>query len=962
MGSLGRRTAATVISLFFLWLTAGNQGDRSPWVTASGQCGPNPIVCENLKPGDTDFDITGAGDLSIQGFATDISVTAGQPIDFKIKTDSTNYQIAIYRLGYYNDAGARKVATLGPFTTAQNQPPCTTDVTTGLADCGNWQVSASWSTTGATTGIYIAKLNRFDPVGSSHIVFVVRDDARRADVVVQTSDTTWQAYNQYGSGSLYCAGPVSNAGTVYSCAGRATKVSYNRPFDTRAHDPQSFLFSTEYPMVRFLEANGYDVKYMTGVDTERRAADLTGALKPKAFLSVGHDEYWSAGQRTAVENARAAGVSLAFFSGNEMYWKTRFEPAVDGTAYRTLVGYKDTLRGTKLDPMPGVATGTWRDTRLSPPVADGGRPENGVTGTIWTVNSGTSAITVPASLSNLRIWRNTRVAGVGGTLATSSLGYEWDEDLDNGARPAGIIHLSSTTVPGVQKILDFGQTVGIGTATHHMTLYRVANPTTSALVFGAGTVQWAWGLDGRHDDHSQSPASHTPDQAMQQATVNLLADMGAQPASLQVGADSTRPLIAFPMSPDVFAPATTITAPVAAATIAGGDRVTIAGTASDSGGGIVAGVEVSVDGGTSWLPAQGTTAWSLDWSPGTIGPVTIRARAIDDSGNMEAAGASVVVSVGTGVCPCPSLWSASTVPLVPDADDPSALEVGLKFLSDVDGFVQGVRFYKSVNNNGTHVGNLWTSTGTRLATATFANETASGWQEVLFDLPVAIVANTTYVVSYHTNDGHYSASPAYFSSLGVDRAPLHAPLAATAGGNGVFLYGPTAFPTSTFTATNYWVDVRFDSTPDTTSPVIADVSATLVDSSVAVVNWSTTEDSTSRVDYSTDNTFPAAQTLSVSDTALVMSHRVRITGLRANTHYFFRLTSTDRAGNQGTWPPSGTEPPPGPGGTSIPRDFTTPAPMLRDTTGAQFAAGTSTRTIKSPCCNELCAVGSSHAF
>ena len=227
-------------------------------------------------------------------------------------------------------------------------------------------MSASWSTASAASGIYLAKLKRIDTGGASHIVFIVRDDARQADFVFQTSDTTWQAYNQYGGGSLYCGGPHSNAGTVYSCTGRATKVSYNRPFDTRAHDATSFLFNAEYPMVRWLEANGYDVKYISGVDTDRRAADLVGAKKPKVFLSVGHDEYWSAGQRASVEAARNAGVNLAFFSGNEIYWKTRWEPSVDGsnTPYRTLVGYKDTLGGVKLDPMPNVTTGTWRDTAV----------------------------------------------------------------------------------------------------------------------------------------------------------------------------------------------------------------------------------------------------------------------------------------------------------------------------------------------------------------------------------------------------------------------------------------------------------------------------------------------------------------------------------------------------------------------------------------------------------------------
>src|SRR5262249_6338369 len=153
--------------------------------------------------------------------------------------------------------------------------------------------------------------------------------------IVQTSDTTWQAYNQYGGefgkASLYCAdqysatggapfgGPLSSAGTEYSCATRAAKVRYNRPFDTPDHDPQRFLLHAEYPMLRFLERNGYDVKYVSGVDTDRLESGqsnatlkiLTGATKPAVFLSSGHDEYWSAGQRASVEAARAAGVHLA---------------------------------------------------------------------------------------------------------------------------------------------------------------------------------------------------------------------------------------------------------------------------------------------------------------------------------------------------------------------------------------------------------------------------------------------------------------------------------------------------------------------------------------------------------------------------------------------------------------------------------------------------------------------------
>ena len=125
-----------------------------------------------------------------------------------------------------------------------------------------------------------------------------------------------------------------------------------------------------------------------------------------------------------------------------------------------------------------------------------------------TVNSGTTAITVPDAFKDLRFWRNTRVANLAAgdtaSLAPGSLGYEWDEDLDNGSRPAGLMHLSSTTFDGAEKLINFGAQTAVGSATHSLTLYRAGN----ALVFGAGTVQWAWGLDASHDDHTQSPPSH----------------------------------------------------------------------------------------------------------------------------------------------------------------------------------------------------------------------------------------------------------------------------------------------------------------------------------------------------------------------------------------------------------------------------------------------------------------------
>jgi hypothetical protein len=155
-----------------------------------------------------------------------------------------------------------------------------------------------------------------------------------------------------------------------------------------------------------------------------------------------------------------------------------------------------------------------------------------------------------------------------------------------------------------------------------------------------------------------------------------------------------------------------------------------------------------------------------------------------------------------------SLWSNSTVPAIPSCADPSPHELGVKFTSDVAGTITGIRFYKGSLNTGTHVGHLWTITGTLLATVTFTNETASGWQQATFSQPVAISANTVYVASYWSPNGYHAQTFDYFASE-YNNAPLHALADGASGGNGVYLYGVSGFPTTSDDATNYYVDVVF---------------------------------------------------------------------------------------------------------------------------------------------------------
>jgi len=159
-----------------------------------------------------------------------------------------------------------------------------------------------------------------------------------------------------------------------------------------------------------------------------------------------------------------------------------------------------------------------------------------------------------------------------------------------------------------------------------------------------------------------------------------------------------------------------------------------------------------------------------------------------------------------------TIWPSTTVPGTTDVGADSPAELGVSFKSDTNGYVTGIRFYKSPGNTGTHVGNLWSNAGALLASATFSGETASGWQQVNFAMPVAITANTVYVASYHTTIGHYSANWNYFATGGANNAPLHALVSSSSTPDGRFAYGSgSSFPTGTHKAANYWVDLAFTS-------------------------------------------------------------------------------------------------------------------------------------------------------
>ena len=818
----------------------------------------------------------------IEGFTTDFSVNAGSTVDFKINVNGgagSDYQVEVFRLGYYGGAGAREVASWTN-TNATVQPNALYDATRGMVDAGNWSVTDSWSIpTDAVSGVYLARVQRLDAAGNpipgavNQIPFVVRNDGVAADIVLQTSDTTWQAYNGwfgnngqvganfYGDASGTINHPdIPGAGSF--AQDRAYALSYNRPFITRdgtspASGGQDYLFGADYSAIYWLEQQGYDVSYISGVDTDRLGPNYL--TNYKAFISVGHDEYWSGGQRDNVEAARDAGVNLLFWSGNEVYWKTRWETSIsaDGTPYRTLVCYKETW--AHADPNAGPAdyynldpsnewTGTWRDTRFhGNPLAGGGNPqdvdpisglnpncncgENQLTGTIFGPDGQGQfggALDVPDQFAGLRVWRNTTVAN-GGQLdiAPGIIGYEWDTSPDDILRPQGLIKLSETTLSWNAILVDQGNTTQPGTATHNLTLYRAES---GALVFGAGTVFWSWALSNQHDSSPYGAQIANTD--LQQFTINMFADMGIQPGVADAVLASQGLVRATGISDLVAATASIDDLP---AVIQALSPVTITGTATDDDGnpltadGKVAVVEISFDNGLTWRVASTSNAWanwSYTWTPAILGNYTVLARAIDDSLNVATAvKVAEVVTVGE-----PDVYNmfGGITPTGVVVDDGRTVEVGMRFSVDRAGDITQLKYWRAASDaSDTDVrdGHLWAADGTLLATVTFTSAPGnSGWQVAALSNPVALTANTTYVVSYRTAD-NYIASTGFFDPSreaaydGVDDnffsgpfGVVRAPESGNGGGNGVYAYGSGApqFPNVSFQGENYWVDVTFN--------------------------------------------------------------------------------------------------------------------------------------------------------
>jgi hypothetical protein len=436
------------------------------------------VAAENRKPGTADWEIaTPALSREIEGYASRTSVNGGEAIDLFVSTISRRYTVDVFRMGWYGGAGARRVA--GPIARVgflQDAPSI--DPATGLAEC-RWRDPVHVETRDAdgpwTSGVYLARLVA-DGKGS-YIVFVVRDDARAAPMVFQSSVTTFAAYNNWGGKSLYA---------FNSRNAPARKVSFDRPYaanpyGVRLDGAGDFLRRWEYNAVRYLEREGYDLQYVTDVDTHEQPSLL---LRHRIAMSVGHDEYWSWAMRKQFEAARDRGVHLAFLGADTGYWRIRFEPDARGDPDRTIVAYKEAAGAEDPLAIDGdprndrQVTGRWRDR----PAA---RPEDRLVGVMYAADPVDGDIVV----SNAAHWVFAGTGLKNGDRLTGLLGYE--ADAMSGDPPASIERLAHSPLRASGTAAE--QSPRDRATFGDMTMYTAPS---GALVFATGSMQWNWGLDG----------------------------------------------------------------------------------------------------------------------------------------------------------------------------------------------------------------------------------------------------------------------------------------------------------------------------------------------------------------------------------------------------------------------------------------------------------------------------------
>lgn len=487
---------------------------------AAQESGDSPIVRENKHEGSLDWQLTrvrhDAGNWrckTIEGYCDKQSVLPGESIDILISTDPpVPFEIEIFRMGYYGGRGARLMTKLGPFQGVKQETPQPGEK--NLHEC-RWTTTTTLTIPqGWTSGVYLGRLTTHPnedivdgqlrwkqgdspefPYWQNYIVFIVRDE-RPADVLFQCSDNTWQAYNRWPTDFSLYTHPKGVQGPW-------ADVSFDRPYGREAqytgvvNDPLTFgsgeFLPLEFPLAYWLEEHGYDVTYCSNSDmlTPDRG------LKCKAFLSVGHDEYWDIRQHDSVMKMRDEGVNLLFLSGNTLCWVTPFRENADGRPNRII------FRG---GPYGGEQSHAVDRQKLFGPFPEHGPDEGLLMGVrnIRPVNGGGDWI-----ITNPDHWMFEGTGVKEGDRIPGLIGWEY--------------HGNPPPIPGLEVVAS--GTVWQGGSvpqTWHAVIYP--GPKGN-FVFNASTIFWAQGMSnppGHTLPWSHFSRPHGTDERVQRITKNLL--------------------------------------------------------------------------------------------------------------------------------------------------------------------------------------------------------------------------------------------------------------------------------------------------------------------------------------------------------------------------------------------------------------------------------------------------------
>jgi hypothetical protein len=454
----------------------------------------NPIQAENSKPGSDDWQLTrvrldsrdGTRSPWIEGYCSKQSVAAGETIDIFVSTNPpVKFEIEIFRTGYYGGKGARLMKRIGPLQGIAQPTPEPGEK--NLHEC-RWKASTTLTIPDDwLSGVYLGRLTTLpespdEPYWQSYVIFIVRDD-RPADILFQCSDNTWQAYNLWPSKYSLYTHPRGGQGPW-------ADVSFDRPYGRQSqfegivNDPLSVgsgeFLSFEQPLSYFLEQHGYDVTYCSNSDmlTPDRG------LKCKAFISVGHDEYWDIRQFRSVEKLRDSGVNLLFLSGNSICWVTPFRAGFDGRPNRII------FRGGPY-PERGPDEGLLMGARNTRPINGGGD---------WTITKPDHWI-----FAGTGVKAGDRIPGL--------VGWEY--------------HGGPADLPGLEVVAAGRAWVGgVTLSSWAATIYP--GPKQN-FVFNAATIFWCQDLSmppGHTLPWSHWSRPHGPDARVQRITHNLLERAG----------------------------------------------------------------------------------------------------------------------------------------------------------------------------------------------------------------------------------------------------------------------------------------------------------------------------------------------------------------------------------------------------------------------------------------------------